>query len=219
MDLNDQITKIFNKKHVVTIEEICLEVNRAEITVKKALAKIEYLTSYNFNSRFYTLPKFAQWDANGIWRHSRASFTIHCTLKNLIVWLVEHSHEGLSSNELSEITGGNIWATLGIMVSQNLIRRVRSDGQCFYFTAKSEEATKKQISRRFKKDFIKFDGQDVAAEIEDLKNSILVLLEIIRSKPKSLKALCLSLQARSKNLTLSFAKKVVDKYKINLKKN
>ena len=151
MNLIDKITKSFNRKHVMTVEEICKEVNRAEITVKKSLKKIEYLTSYNYNSSFYTLPQFTHWDSNGIWKHPRVFFTRHGTLKNLIVWLVENSNKGLSSGELSEITGGNIWATLGNLVNQNLLRRVRSHGQCFYFTAKSKIATQRQIARRFKK--------------------------------------------------------------------
>lgn len=219
MDLKEKITKSFTRKQVMTVGEICSEVSRAEITVKKALRVIDYITSYNFNSRFYTLLKFAHWDSNGIWKHPRASFARHGTLQNLIVWLVECSKEGLSSGELSEMTGANVWATLGKLVNKNLLRRVRSNGQCFYFTARSEVATKTQISKRFKKAITKFDGQDVAAEIEEFKDSILVLLEIIRSRPRSIKTLGLSLQGRSKNLTISFAKKVVDKYRINLKKN
>ncbi len=66
---------------------------------------------------------------------------------------------------------------------------------------------------------MKFDGQDAAAEIEELRNSIQVLLEIIRSRPQSIKALGLLLQGRSRNLTVSFVKKVIEKYQVNLKKN
>jgi len=219
MRLKEQIAKCFNRKHVMPIGEICLKIDRAEITVRKALRELEYFTSYNFNSRFYTLSKFAQWNSNGIWKHPRGLFTRHVTLQNLIVSLVEHSKDGLSSGELSEITGVNVWATLGMLSKQNSLRRVRSNGQCYYFTARSDAATKAQISKRFKKAAPKFDGQDVTAGIEELKNSILVLLEIIRSQPQSIKALGLSLRGRAKDLTPAFAKKVVDKYRINLKKN
>ena len=42
MDLKDKITKSFNQKKVMTVAEICTEVGRAEITVKKALQEMDY---------------------------------------------------------------------------------------------------------------------------------------------------------------------------------
>ena len=82
MNLKEKIIKSFNRKQVMTVGEICSSVDRAEITVKKALKEHDYFTSYNFNSRFYTLSKFVHWDSNDIWKHPLALFTRHGPLHN-----------------------------------------------------------------------------------------------------------------------------------------
>ena len=55
MALADYIKNALHKIRVATIEELCSQTGRAAITVKQALAKLDYLSGYDHNSRFYTL--------------------------------------------------------------------------------------------------------------------------------------------------------------------
>ena len=91
MLLAQQIAKILRKRTVATIEELCSATKRAEITVKQALARTDYLTSYDNNSRFYVLRSTCRFNKYGIWKHDKASFTRHGTLAALLTALVDNS--------------------------------------------------------------------------------------------------------------------------------
>ncbi len=58
--LKEQIAKCFNRKHVMTIGEICSKIDRAEITVRKAPIELEYFTSYNFDQGTQT-NEYLEW--------------------------------------------------------------------------------------------------------------------------------------------------------------
>ena len=53
MELGEKLKRVFKTKGVATIEELCAATSRAAITVKQALANLDYVTSYDRNSRFY----------------------------------------------------------------------------------------------------------------------------------------------------------------------
>ena len=45
--IKQQIKNLLGRKKVTTISELCEATRRAEITVRKALATLDYLTSYD----------------------------------------------------------------------------------------------------------------------------------------------------------------------------
>lgn len=128
MPLQLRLERFLQRRRVTNIEAMCSAMGRAEITVRQALAKLDYLTSFNQNSRFYTLRSLARFDRHGIWRHSKASFTRYGTLAKLLVALVDGSCSGHTGVELEKIAGGTVQVALGSLSKRQHLVRIRSGG-------------------------------------------------------------------------------------------
>jgi predicted transcriptional regulator len=216
--LDQRIEQFLTRKKVATVEEICSEVGRADITVKQALARLDYLTSYNQNSRFYTLQSTARFNRYGIWRHKKASFTRHGTLVNLLVALVDDSRSGYNSAELEEITGVMAREVLARLTKKGRLARIRRGREYFYFTIGSKRTRARQIRRRFGRTAqVEYKPEDMA--MEELKKTIAVLLEIIRSQPRSQRELRHRLHRTHPEISGATVRGVCDQYGIRLKKN
>jgi hypothetical protein len=215
--LDQRIEQFLKRKTVATVDEICSAVGRAEITVKQALPHLDYLTSYNQNSRFYTLRAEARFDRHGIWRHRKASFTSHRTLANLLVALVDDSPAGHNSAELGEITGVMASEILVRLTRKGRLTRVRRGREFFYFTNRSKRSRAQQMRRRFGRTVeVEYKPEDMA--VEELKRTVLVLLEIIRSQPTSARELRERLRRTHPEISGATVGDVCDQYGIRLKK-
>ena len=217
MALADQILKILHKKRVATIQELCSRTGRAEITVKQALAKLDYLSSYDHNARFYTLRVPCRFNTYGIWKHPKASFTSHGTLTALVVALINASSEGYRVGELQAITGVSVSGVIRQLAKKGQVLRVRAERGYVYFTARGKQKQRKQAKSRFG-DIEPLNHVDEKASTEDLNKTITILLEIIRSRPRTIRALSETLHRTHPEITGSMISQVCRQYAICLKK-
>jgi hypothetical protein len=188
MTLSSQLKSVLQDKQIVTIDELCTATNRAAITVRQALTQLDYLTSYDNNSRYYALRATCRFNKDGIWKHPKASFTLHKTLTALLVALIQEAPDGLTSGELERITGVVVAGMLRRLAQKGLVVRARAKGQYFYFSAQSKRTRGAQAKARFgSSTLLKQTEGDLP--VEELSRTITVLLEIIRSRPTTIRQL------------------------------
>lgn len=216
--LQKQLKKFLKKKKVSTIKEMCLFTSKADITVKQALGNLNYITSYNHNSRFYTLTSVARFNQYGIWKYKDATFTRHYTLSNLIIELVNNSESGYNCLELKEITGVTVRGLLCSLSKKGKLVRIRYGRVFFYFTARSKRLRKRQITKRFDRG-VNLQYQEENMTLSDLKKTIVILLEIIRSKPKTQLQIKERLFKSHPEISAGMIGEVCRKYNIVSKKN
>ena len=217
MNLSKKLKKLLTKIPVVTIKQLCSETGRAEITVKQALAKLDYVTSYNHNSQFYALLSTCRFDQHGIWKHRSASFTRHGTLAALLIALVNDSDRGYTSSELETITGVAVNALLRRLAKKEQLVRVRREQEYVYLTARSKRRRQKQARARFGSSGPLAHVEEDATT-EELKKAIVILLEIIRSRPRTVRELKETLVERHPEITGAMVTEVCRQYGVNLKK-
>ena len=217
MVLANQIQNILSKKRVMIIEELCSHTGKAAITVKQALAKLDYVSSYNHNSRFYTLRSICRFNSYGIWKHPQASFTKYDTLTALLVAVIDASTEGYSTKQLDAIIGVSISGALRQLAKKGHVLRVRADRGYVYFTTHGKKKQRKQAKSRFG-DVAVLNHVKEKASTEELSKIITILLEIIRSRPRTIRALSEGLYKTHPEITKSMIIQVSRQYSIDLKK-
>lgn len=217
MKLIQKLMQLLKKKPVATIQQLCSATGRAEITVKQALAKLDYLTSYDHNSRFYTLRSTCRFDRHGIWKHRFASFTRHGTLAALLVALVEKSDDGCTGSELETTTGVAVSGSLRRLAKMEQLVRVRWERAYVYLTASSKRRQRIQTRARFgSSNLLAYVEED--ATTEELKKTIVILLEIIRSRPRTIRELKETLGKRHPEIPEAMVTAVCRQYGVNQKK-
>ncbi len=212
-----RLKRILQKRRVATIHELCTEMKRAEITVKQTLAKLDYLTSYNQNSRFYALRSSCQFDRFGIWRHKEAFFTRHSTLAALVLALVDDSEAGHTTGELQATTGVSVAVVLQSLVKKEQLIRVRQKHEYVYLTARSIRRRARQARHRFDSKWPLAEEEETLT-LEELKRTVIILLEIIRIRPKTVTALKGALAVTHPRIAPGMVSEVCRRYGIDLKK-
>jgi hypothetical protein len=211
------ILDLFKKKKIVTIDELSASIDRSHITARRVISQMDYLTSYNANSHFYTLRSLAKFDKNNIWKSSGAYFTSFNTLDKLLLNLIGKSRSGFSVNELEEIVSVSVTPVLLALFKKGKLVRVRQGKEYIYLTSHNKRETQKQSKNRFGSKFLGLDRDQSIGKVKELEDIILVLLEIIRIKPGSLGELRKSLQKTNSTMA-GQASLICQKYGIKLKK-
>jgi len=217
MALTDLLYEALNKMRVATIEELCEYTDRAPITVKQALTKLDYLSSYDHNSRFYTLRSLCRFNQYGIGKHPKAAFTRYGTLTALVATLVDASDDGYSTKELDEIIGVSVAGVLRQLAKKGKLLRVRAERGYIYFTTRGKKKQKAQAKSRFGTlEALSHVNQE--SSTEDLNKVIMILLEIIRSRPRTIRVLSENLHKTHPEISGSMMVQVYRQYAIDLKK-
>jgi hypothetical protein len=84
------------KKYVTSINSIKSELSISRITALRALKKHGYFSSYNFNSKYFTLKEVPNFDVDGLWSYGQIHFSRFGTLKKTIISLIENSPTGFT---------------------------------------------------------------------------------------------------------------------------
>ena len=78
----DDLTKLFAKNPIWTLQTLAEHLNYSEVSVRRFLKRIGYVRSYTHNGKLYTLKRIAQFNSQGIWRHKQTGFSKHGSLIN-----------------------------------------------------------------------------------------------------------------------------------------
>jgi len=147
------LIELLYKKKTLTMAQMINVMGCSKMTVVRILRSHQhgYLTSYNFNARYYTLVDIPEFDKYGLWTFADVLFSKYCSLTNTITQVVCHSPKGLEKKELEEILSVKIdLATiLPKLLQQGCINKKRLRATDFYFNPNNEEM-EKQIKKREK---------------------------------------------------------------------
>ncbi len=137
-NIDDAVLQIFRKKKVMKIDQLALILERSIPTARRRLKQWKTHTSYNHNGQYYVLPDVAQFDANGLWRYESIRFSKFGNLKETVIHLVQHSHMGLSAQEIGHLVGLSPHSFLSHFREASGLHRETFQGRLFYFSAEKK---------------------------------------------------------------------------------
>jgi hypothetical protein len=179
---------IFNfigKKKVVTKMELTKILKCAGKTVQRRLKLWCAITSYNKNSKYYTLPKIAKFDEYGIWHFSGISFSKYGNLNETVIRLIKVSEAGLTGRELGNILGMEPRSFLLYFSNHAKLNRKKFNGRFVYFMAGKNQCRKQEGKREELEQISKVpfpsDHEAVVILIEFIKHPALSLDELTRN--------------------------------------
>ncbi len=139
----------WKSKKLFLLKELTDLLNCAEITVKCYLRKWNAISSYNHNSKYYTLPEIAEFDANGLWEYNGIGFSEDGNLIQTIVHLVSLSLNGLYVKDIADLLHLDCTSLISRIFRRKYLTRKRFSGKYIYFSA-DEDIYKRQLKERRK---------------------------------------------------------------------
>jgi hypothetical protein len=119
---HDAIIAPFFDKKILTKAELLKLTGCSNMTLFRRLSEHGYYTSYNFNSRYYTIAEVARFDRKGLWEYHDVRFSNHGTLKATIRHLVSTSEMGCTANQLAQLLGVRVASFFNQAKAQELLR-------------------------------------------------------------------------------------------------
>jgi hypothetical protein len=141
------IVDLFYKEKTLTKEQLFEMCGCSNMTTWRILSAHGYISSYNFNAKYYTLIDIPVFDKNGLWSYRKVRFSRYGSLTNTVVALVFNSGSGLEKNELQELLGVNVIPILSKLYHQGKLYREKVDGM-FVYLQTSEDGWWTQLSNR-----------------------------------------------------------------------
>jgi len=208
---------------VCTLKDLREHLEISHMTVVRALKKYGYHTSYNKNSAYYTLRDIPAFTANGLWTYGDVRFSVHGTLLETIVVMVNQSCMGYTVHEIEKPLGtkvGNLLCRLGkqkrlgsyyegryaVYVSIDPQRQLKQKTQRKQHMEKARKAA--GSLRRLRTDMP--EGIDAVSIIS-------VLIRMIQMPNASTASLSRSLQSRDIAITAEQIRGITDFYALEKK--
>jgi hypothetical protein len=178
---------------VLTFTEMLSKSKCSSRTLRRKIKNIGVITSYNANSKFYTLPKLASFDNYGLWKYKETCFSEYGSFKNTLTHLLNKSIKGYSAKELTEITQVKTDDLLRILSDENKIYKQKISN-CFIYFAVNYDIKKVQIKKKRQE-----ANSKICQKVKlSKKDEILILCEIISNS---------SLTFNNKTITINLNKK------------
>jgi len=143
----EQIVGLFRKQKVLTKQQALHACGCKTMTFWKALHLHGYLTSYNFNAKYYTLFDIPTFDERGLWSYKNVRFSRWASLSQTLVELVERSPTGYVAKELSSILAVEVAPELSRLYRLGRIQREKL-GPAFVYVAWRESRRARQLAAR-----------------------------------------------------------------------
>jgi len=143
----EKAIKEFQKRKVVTIEEIAGLLESSVTTARRQLKKWRTYTSFNMNGRYYSLPGIPRFDEHGIWKYRQVLFSQYGNLMQTISQLIGRSQTGLNARQIAQLVGiapnSSVFSRL---LHTPGIRREKHQGRFVYFSEKKYQEQKSGLS-------------------------------------------------------------------------
>lgn len=137
----------FYKHKILTKKQLFQMCGCSNMTAWRILSEHGYISSYNFNAKYYTLTDIAIFDENGLWSYRKVGFSKYGSLTNTLIALVFNSRSGLEKNELQHLLGVNVIPILSKLYHQGKLYREKIDGIYVYLQT-NEDERRRQLSNR-----------------------------------------------------------------------
>jgi len=124
----------WKKNKAMLLMDLAEIMSCSAITVRRRLKKWNAISSYNKNGRYYTLPRIARFNENGLWVHHGIGFSLNGNLIRTIKHLVHFSSAGLYGEDISGMLRSDSYSILARMMKTACFRREKIRGKFIYFS-------------------------------------------------------------------------------------
>jgi hypothetical protein len=179
----DDIVDLFYREKILTKNQLFQVCGCSNMTAWRILNEHGYLSSYNFNAKYYTLIDIPVFDEKGLWSYGKVRFSKYGSLTDTVIALVFNSRAGLEKNELQGLLGVEVLPILSRLYHQDKLHREKVEG-IFVYLQTNEDGRRTQLRHRH--------ADTIRAKPERLPQAeriIAVLVELIQRvelEPKQL---------------------------------
>lgn len=205
------IVDLFYKEKVLTKKELFQICGCSNMTAWRILSEHGYITSYNFNAKYYTLIDIPVFDKNGLWSYRKIRFSKYGSLTNTVIALVFNSRSGLEKNELQELLGVNVIPILSKLYHQGKVYREKIDGIFVYMQTDQDGRWTQSSNRQF--DTIK----EKDTGLPEPERIIAVLIELIQRVELQPQRLARRLSRKGVKITVTEIRAIFQHYQLTKK--
>ncbi len=209
----ENIIQTFYKYKTLTtdrLQELC---GCSRKTAWRILNDHGYLSSYNFNARYYTLIDIPKFDDYGLWSFRKVHFSQYGSLTKAIIELIKQSKAGFSAGEFENILKVPVKPSLLRLYRESRISREKVGAVYIYFAINTLQQ-ERQLSERQSQ--LKSALEDSALPQPD--RIIAVLVELIKKPHSEPDAIAKRLSSRHVHITTREVKAIFTYYNL-VKKN
>lgn len=168
------IVDLFYKEKILTKKQLVQMCGCSNMTAWRILSEHGYISSYNFNAKYYTLIDIPVFDKKGLWSYRKVGFSKYGSLTNTVIALVFNSRSGLEKNELQQLLGVNVIPILSKLYHQGKLYREKVDG-IFVYLQTNEDGWRIQLSNRQSD-----TKKEIPTRLPEPERIIAVLVELIQ---------------------------------------
>jgi len=205
------IVDLFYKEKTLTKKQLFQMCGCSNMTAWRILSAHGYISSYNFNAKYYTLMDIPVFDRNGLWSYRTVRFSKYGSLTNTVIALVFNSRSGLEKNELQELLGVNVIPILSKLYHQEKLYREKVDG-IFVYLQTDEGGLWTQLSNR-QSDIIK----EKLTRLPEPERIIAVLVELIQWVELQPQQLARRLSRKGIKITTAEIRTIFEHYQLTKK--
>ena len=208
------ILNAFQRKKVLTKEELLRDAGCSSMTAWRLLRRQGYFTSYNENARYYTIEGIPQFDEHGLWAYRNARFSKWGPLTKTIVGLVQDSSTGLTAEQLQQLLEvKNVKPVLTRLIERKSLTREKIGARFVYFPLQQDTRAQQQTQRRRET-----EEAHVGRSLPPLEQIIALLVEVIRRPRNTPRQWARRLSQHGVRLGTGEIQAVLDHYGIDPKK-
>lgn len=210
----EDILKAFQKKKVLTSEQLLRAVGCSKMTAWRLMRKQGYFTSYNHNARYYTIEGIPQFNEDGLWSYRKICFSKWGALTDTMLALVRNSKAGLTAEQLQQrLQMKNLKPALARLVDQKRLNREKIENHFVYFPLQA--AAHKKQQRQRKQESLR---RQFKSDLPSLEHIVALLVEIIGHPKNTPRQWSRRLARQGIRITPKQIQVVLDHYQIDLKK-
>jgi hypothetical protein len=219
-----RVINLFRKKYVATLNSIQTEAQISRNTVLRALKKYGYFSSYNFNSKYFTIKDIPHFDRDGLWSYEKIHFSRYGTLNKTIKAIVENSPSGFTLRQLEEKLRTRVHNHVSLLCQKNQLDRFYVGRNTVYVSIEPDLQAKQMDSRRSRiensltaADRIAWCGEKLPEGL-DAMMVLPILIQMIRTPKASVASISISLQKQNLKIKAEQVRTVIDFYSLEKKK-
>ena len=208
-----QIVQQLQENRVAKWRRLAEQIGCSTKTVQRALAKVGYFTSINYNAGFVALKEVPRFDQLGLWTYQTVRFSEHGNLPQSLRRIVEQAPAGCTVQELEELVGTRVHNHVARLLREGKLGRFFQGRKVVYLAADPRRREAQQQVRR------QAEPQQTPMVLDmdlptglDALTVIHVLVRLLETPEASVASVARTLQARKIAVHADQIRQILDFY-------
>jgi len=210
-----KIVEQLQRERVAKWRALAEQLDCSTKTVQRALAKVGYFSSINYNATFVTLKDVPCFDHRGLWTYQAVHFSKHGNLPQTLGRIVEQAPTGCTVQELEQLVGTRVHNHVSRLLREGRLARSFRGRKVVYLAADPRRRkTQKQLREQAERQ------QPAAVHDTDLPlgldavTVIRVLVRLLETPEASVASIARGLQARKLDVRADQIRRILDFYRL-----